>query len=612
MRRFLLVTAFLFALQPIFGQLNIAPSGNGHHRTYVYVEKSFLFVGNDVRLMKNPSAVNEASLYLRDKAELLQGQQQNKPNSGTGSISVFAEGSTNAYDYNYWSSPVIAPENGFFGISLLQVPVSSIVSRQTQLTTALNGTANPLTISTRWIYTYQGNGYSSWKFVGGNTVIPPGYGFTMKGTEGKDPVLINGRANNPGNSQRYDFRGKPISGTIDIPVTPDAFVLVGNPYPSTFDLSLFLLENSGSGTLNTNCYGNVLRKNVTTGVAYFWDSKENGSSHNLEDYMGGYGVFSPVDPCTDGIYEPPVFKTVKNVEDGSTGKQAYKKLLPVGQGFMLKGAQAGNITFKNSHRKPLIKALVPHSPAPEAVMKDHKHTSEKSSLSRVQLKVSVNELYERSLSLAFWAGATPEIDAGMDAQAFELAPTDVGWLQGDECYVIDVRPFDISEEIPLFIKVEAGHQKMTFSQGIFENAAVNELYIRDTLTNEYFSIKKEPLTLELQPGLYHGRYKVAFAEKIAQEDLPQVIFDDEEVHVKFSIHQNNRLGALKIIGNDLFPVKAVEIFDLQGKRMWYRSNFDNRRSVEITTRPWVNGVYIVKVMDMANRRTTKKISVYNN
>jgi hypothetical protein len=611
MRRFLLVTAFLFAFHPIFGQLNIAPSGNGQNRTYVYVEKSFLFIENDIRLVKNPSAVNEASLYLRDNAELLQGEQQHKENSGTGSISVFAEGTTNAYDYNYWSSPIISPENGLFGISLLQVPVSTIVSRQPQLTTAPNGTANPLAISTRWIYTYQGNGYSSWKFVGGNTVIPPGYGFTMKGTEGKDLVVVNGRANNPGNSQRYDFRGKPVSGTLDIPVTPDAFVLVGNPYPSTFNLSLFLLENSGSGTLSTNCYGSIQRQNITTGVAYFWDSKENGSSHNLEDYMGGYGVFSPVDPCTEGIYEPPVFKTVKNIEDGSTGKPSQKKFLPIGQGFMVKGAQAGNITYKNSHRTPSRNASGTNTPAPEAVKKDHQHTSEKNSLARVQLKVTVNDLYERSLSLAFWPAATPKIDAGMDARAFELAPTDVGWLQGEESFVIDVRPFDISEEIPLFIKVETGHQKMTFSQGIIKNAAIHELFILDTLTDEYFSIKKEPLTLELQPGIYHGRYKLAFAEKVAKEDLPQVIFE-EEAHIKFSIHQNNRLGELQIISNDLFPVKAVEIFDLQGKKMWYRSNFDNRRSVEISTRPWGNGVYIVKVIDMNNHKTVKKISVYNH
>ena len=59
----------------------------------------------------------------------------------------------------------------------------------------------------------------------------------------------------------------------------------------------------------------VERHNVITGIAYFWDSKENGNSHYLDDYMGGYGAFSPVDPCTEGIYEPPVFKKINGHEE---------------------------------------------------------------------------------------------------------------------------------------------------------------------------------------------------------------------------------------------------------------------------------------------------------
>ncbi len=562
--------------------------------------------------MKNPSPVQEPSIYLRSGAQLFQGDQQNKANSGTGSISIFAEGSTNAHDYNYWSSPVTAPENGFFGISLLHSPVSEIISRQAQLTSALNGTANPFTISTRWIYTFNGNSYSNWNFVGGSTAIPPGYGFSMKGTEGKDPTLVNGRANNPGNAQRYDFRGRPNSGIIEIPTEKDAYLLVGNPYPSTFDLSLFLFENSGNGTINTTCYGSVTRRNVTTGIAYFWDSKENGSSHYVEDYMGGYGTFSPIDPCTDGIYEPPVFKTTKGEGDGTRGKDFDRRFLPVAQGFMIQGAATGKIIFKNTHRKMAPEENIPGAVKAGIAQKKHTYVKGKTPLSRVQLKISVNDQYERKLSLAFWDEATPGIDAGMDAEAFQLAPTDVGWLKGEDSYVIDVRPFDIAEEIPLFVRVAPDLSKVAFSLGIFENVPVKEIFIVDTQTKEYFSIKKEPLTLELQPGTYHDRFKVAFAEKIPQEALPEVFFKEEGVKEKFSIMQNNRLGELQIISNDLSPVKAVGIFDLQGKKMLYRTNFDNQRSVEISTRPWINGLYIVKVMDLNNTKTIKKISVYNN
>ncbi|WP_324718889.1 T9SS type A sorting domain-containing protein [Salinimicrobium sp. HB62] len=612
MRGIFLVTALLFVFEPFFAQLNVNPSGNGQKSNYLYVKGDVLYVQNDIRLMKNPEPGSESSIYLRGGAQLLQGEQQTKANSGTGSISIFAEGSTNAYDYNYWSSPVTAPANDLFGISLLHAPVSDIISKPAQITTALNGTANPLTISTRWIYTFTGNQYSNWNFIGGSTGIPPAYGFTMKGTDGQDPVSVDGRPNNPGNAQRYDFRGKPNSGVIEIPISPENFVLVGNPYPSAFDLSLFLLENSGTGVLKSNCYAELDRRNVTTGIAYFWDSKKDGNSHYLEDYMGGYGAFSPIDPCTTGVYEPPVFKKISGAEDGSKGKYFHRRDLPVAQGFMVQGAENGKMIFRNAHRRFIPDASVKSSSIPANSEKKHLHSEENRQLSVLRINVSVNDQYERSLSLAFWNEATPGIDPGMDAETFEVAPTDAGWLLDDKSFVIDVRPFDILEEIPLFIQVEEQLPKMTFSEGNATNATNREIFIVDTQSNDYFSISKEPLTLELEPGTYHGRYKVAFAEKIPQEELPQKFFEDETVAPKFDIFQNNRQGELQIIGNDYFPVKAIGIFDLQGKRILYRSNFDNRRSIEISTLPWPNGVYIVKVTGMDNQKTVKKISIYNN
>ncbi|MHA6280688.1 T9SS type A sorting domain-containing protein [Salinimicrobium sp. CAU 1759] len=612
MRGFLIVTAFLFVFEAVFGQLSVAPSGNGQKSTYLYAKGNVLFVQNDMRLMKNPTPESEASIFLRSGAQLIQGEQQTKTNSGTGSISIFAEGSTNAYDYNYWSSPVTAPENGLFGISLLHAPFSAINSKPAQLTTGLNGTANPLSISTRWIYTFTGNLYSNWNFIGGSSSIPPAYGFTMKGTDGQDPTFVDGRPNNPGNAQRYDFRGRPNSGIIEIPISSENFVLVGNPYPSAFDLSLFLLENSGTGVLKSGCYSDKERRNVTTGIAYFWDSRENGNSHYLEDYMGGYGAFSPIDPCTTGVYEPPVFKKISGAEDGSKGKYFHRKDLPVGQGFMVQGAEDGKMIFRNSHRRYIPEGQVKSATIPLTSAKKHLHSQEAPNLSVIKLNVSINDQYERSLSLAFWNDATPGFDSGMDAEAFEVAPTDAGWLLNDKSFVIDVRPFDIFEEIPLFIQVEEQLPKMIFSAGNSTNTSVHEIFIVDTQSNEYFSISKEPLTLELEPGTYHGRFKVAFAEKIPQEELPQEFFEDETVVPKFDIFQNNRQGELQIIGNDYFPVKAIGIFDLQGKRMLYRSNFDNKRSVEISTRPWANGVYIVKVTGMDNQKTVRKISVYNN
>ena len=165
MKKLLLFTALLFLYQSIFAQLTVKPSGNEKKSSYLYMKEVDLFVGNDVALYKNPASGSEASIYLRDGAQLLQGEQQKTANSGTGSISIFAVGNTNGFDYNYWNSPVISPENNLFGISLLHAPLSEIKSDRAQMTTALNGIANPLTISSRWIYTFHGSNYSNWNFV---------------------------------------------------------------------------------------------------------------------------------------------------------------------------------------------------------------------------------------------------------------------------------------------------------------------------------------------------------------------------------------------------------------------------------------------------------------
>jgi hypothetical protein len=57
-------------------------------------------------------------------------------------------------------------------------------------------------------------------------------------TSGTDNTTIDGVKNNSGSAQRYDFRGKPNDGTIDIPVIR-RIDLDRNPYPSALNLQKF-------------------------------------------------------------------------------------------------------------------------------------------------------------------------------------------------------------------------------------------------------------------------------------------------------------------------------------------------------------------------------------
>ncbi len=231
-----------------------------------------LFVQGPIDLEKNNGRnETEASIYLRKEAQLIQGSTEISKNAGNGVLSVFQEGTRNAYDSNYWASHMGTdlPGNGLFGIDMLYATETETKSSRSGSMNALDGSVSPLLISIRWIYTFSGTKYADWKHVGNSTEVPAGVAFTIKGVNGKDLTTVNGRPNNPGSQQRYDFRGKPHNGEINLPVSQGAKTPIGNPYPSALDLSLFLLENSGTGTLQSNCYNAITRKNAITGIAYF-------------------------------------------------------------------------------------------------------------------------------------------------------------------------------------------------------------------------------------------------------------------------------------------------------------------------------------------------------
>ena len=612
MRGFLCFMTCLFIIPPTFAQLSVTPSQNGNSN-YLFVKGGNLFVENEIHISLNRDAAIEASLYLRDEAQLIQGPRQNKINSGDGLLSIFQEGTSNAYDYNYWCSPVSAAENSLFGISMLYGPKTLTMSEKAQNTAAQNGTAMPLNISSRWIYTYNGNGYSSWNFIGAATAIPQGNGFTMKGTEGQDLTILEERANNPGGAQRYDFRGRPNSGKIEVQVAAEELVLVGNPYPSALDLSLFLLENSGVGEVKSSCYENFERSNVITGIAYFWDSKENGSSHYLDDYEGGYGAFSPVDPCTTGIYERPLFKTYGSIEksSGTTGSAVNRRFTPVGQGFMVRGADGGMVKFHNGQRGFRKEGNFSQFKMAERKDAHSPYKKDPQIIPKLRLRVVINDTYTRSLCLAFWPSSTKGIDAGMDAAGYDLAASDVGWLQNGENYTIDVRPFDITDEIPFFLKVELQEAHFSFEIENFENLEIGKIFILDNQTGSFNAIMDQRFSIDLAPGEYNGRFQLVFTEKPSEFVLPEEIMMVAEEQ-KFSVFQNNYMKELEIISDSHAPVKNVGIFDLKGKKLFFRSNFSNRRSLSISTAHWAEGIYIVKITDTENKLTTRKIAIFNS
>ncbi|MBI6119017.1 T9SS type A sorting domain-containing protein [Salegentibacter maritimus] len=574
--------AFIFSFSYGNAQLYIAPSQTGD--SYIYLSDRLLYVEDNINLEKNHSPDTEASIYLRKESQLLQGVKSTNNNSGNGWISVFQEGTSNAFDYNYWSLPVsnnISANQ--FGAVIFQ-PKTKTRSLPALITNNLEGSANPLKISTRWIYKFSGSSYEDWTYIGNNFDVKPGEGFTMKGVNGSDHNLINGIENNPGNRQRYDFRGLPNDGEIKVQIKNNKSVLVGNPYPSALHLQSFLLENPNS-----------------TGIAYFWDSRDNGNSHYLKDYEGGYGSYSP----GANAYAPAVFKTyndggAETGNSGANGKHIAREYSPIGQAFMLTGKSDGYISFKNSHRR---------------FQKENNLNSEFKNQQRnefplLKLNVNFNDLYTRKLLLAFREDSSKEEDWAMDAKIYGMLDNDAGWNIAEALYNIQVRPFRKNDKIPLYINLSEA-SKLSFSMENIQGFKAKEIFVFDAYLETYNSISENEFTIDLEKGNYSTRFFISFMQEKEYSPLPKENEVDLEItSPEVIIAQNNSLSQLevKMLQANL---KQILLYNLNGQMIFKQNIAAGGKGYKLSTSGIRDAIYIVKVISSENLEFTSKISIKN-
>ena len=157
MKNLQLTLLLLVSTFTAFSQLYVQP--NGVTDSYVFVNNEILFVEQDVNLVANNPGTTEASIYLRNDGQLIQGASTN--NKGTGSLSVYQTiDTTSNYHYTFWHSPVGVPTFGVdgnlsAGVSRLYDVDNLTKSTVVATTSGSNGssTTDPITISTKWVYT---------------------------------------------------------------------------------------------------------------------------------------------------------------------------------------------------------------------------------------------------------------------------------------------------------------------------------------------------------------------------------------------------------------------------------------------------------------------------
>ncbi|MFD2038132.1 T9SS type A sorting domain-containing protein [Flavobacterium artemisiae] len=568
--------------------------------TPVYVKNQVLYVTGVINLASG------SNLYLRNNSQLLQGTAAASANSGTGTVSVYQEGTSDNFEYNYWCSPVGAASGAAggsnFGIALLNRPVNSTdaVSAVILPAGSYNGTALPLSIASNWIYKLTNAGsYSQWSFVGAASSMAPGEGFTMKGTSGSDtadPEATGVVNNNGAGRQRYDFRGRPNDGNILVSVgTGNAATLTGNPYPSALDLNAFLMDPS-----NSSC----------TRVAYFWEQDKTVDSHYLSAYRGGYGTYSPGSLGSNGIYVPATFNSYNsdgslNTTGTSSGLAIERRYSPIGQGFLINGNTNGQVTIKNSHR-----VFYKEGGALSQFAKNSKNTEagkmqENTEISHIKINTIINSAFTRQLALAFMPDATDAVDPGLDALNMDEAlPADVSFWLENASYVIQGVNFDPSKKIPLAVHADKACTLKFYIPETVDFDASQNVYLLDELDSSYHDIKNGSYQVGVAAGIYNDRFKIAFNS--------QTLGTPGALRSSLAIYQENESRTLKALNPGRLKFRSFNLYDMTGKTVLHKKGLPQEEVYSFSTAALSSGVYIAVFLTEENEKITQKIIIFNS
>lgn len=643
---------YLSILCCLFFGININAQLHVNSGSYVYVQNQYLTVTQDVSL------ATDGNIYLRDESQLLQKTTASSSNTGLGSLSTFQEGTSNNFGYNYWCSPVGEPSasigNSDFGITLLKrpdgvTPISFSPAGQA-ITSGQNGTTTNslLTISSRWIYTLTtSNQYSSWSPIGSATTIGVGQGFTMKGVSGTDNTAVLSVDNNPGNNQRYDFRGKPNDGTILIPVGNaldgttmyTESTLTGNPYPSAINLNLFLLENSGY-TINytpgplagdVTFVGSPTNTPIINGNAYFWEHQKPATSHVLSNYVGGYGTYVPnnINAFSPGTYASASWDTFNgdgspNTMGPTSSGEDYKRMFsPIGQGFVIKGDVAtGNAEMKNSYRVFVKEGILNESEFERNTTDNESNTAtnwghipnltgtdytqfSKLQVPQIRIQTILNNQFTREVVLAFNPNANDGLDVAFDAPTQEVnLPTDAYFpLTTDNQFVISTLPFDINKRIPFALKATNQSTFRVYVGNIINFNEAENIYLFDGETNIYHDIKNGYVDITLLAGgTTTNRFEVTF--------LNETLSINEEISNQLIITQNNVNELLTIHNPNLINLKSASLFDITGKLIFTNKDLGTNDSYSFSTSNLSDSIYIIKLVTNENQEIGKKVSIF--
>lgn len=459
------------------------------------------------------------------------------------------------YDYTYWNSPVTLGSNfTLFNLS-------------------------PLTLSDKY-FRWQpsiSNGPGNWIAVPSSTPMNPANGYIIRApqTFSPNPVIKN--------TYSAIFRGTPNNGDIFIPISTgtlgpsfqtDKWNLIGNPYPSAFDASLFLSANSS----------------VIDGTMYFWTHNSAISASNPDPFYGSFVYnYSPADYA------------IRNTLGGvaaTSGGTAPGQFIAAGSSFFVQGkVVSGTAVFTNAMRvvnnnSDFFKVSNSTTLVPTAIDGEiEKH--------RYWLNFMNSTSAFSQILIGYADGATMEYDNGLDGNRFGSGNTAFYSVIENHNLAIQARqlPFSDSDIVPLGFVTDLSDEFSIRIHQVDELFNSVDILLRDKSLNIIHNLKLSPYYFTSTPGRFNSRFEIIYNASLLNVDGQQLISNTS------AFIKNQYLNAKSSQNID-----SIMIFDITGKLITTltQSNSDENSRWRF---PFAQGVYMAKIkLDDGSQITLKLIN----
>jgi trimeric autotransporter adhesin len=558
----------------------------------LFVNSNTLTASNDSKLEVTHYLKLDGKIDLSGKSQLVQRHQSDLDPTSAGSLERDQQGTSNLFNYNYWSSPVGAinntTNNNAYTVTNVMKDGTTATPQNITWTSGLNGSpTSPVTLSNYWIFKFQNlsDSYSNWQSVGPTGTLNAAQGYTLKGSGSASPT------------QNFTFVGKPNNGTITTTVAANNLNLSGNPYASALDATTFISNNSAS----------------TNGTLYFWEHSPTNNTHNLLGYQGGYATRN----LTGGI--APVAPA--GIAGVGTSAKVPGRYIPVGQGFFVKGsASGGTITFNNSQREFVKEDNVNSNSlfrsasfaASTVVAVDHfsdnrDFETPEDEFKKIRLGYISADQYKKQVLLGFMEeNATSGIDYGYDAINIDNQMNDMYFItNGEKLNIQGDSYFNLNNIYPIGIKNNiAGN--VTFGIDSKENFVGDfEAFIYDNVTNSYNNIRNVDFTINLPQGTFDNRFSLRFINPSAALGN-----DNFDINNGIQMIYSNDNNIISIKNNVVeTTVESVALYNMLGQSVgtWDAKNLD-QLNIELLVKTLSTGTYIVKIFTDKGE-TSRKIII---